>query len=183
MKLKRFLPLMVLALLVVAVACSPAQTGQSPSPSEDVDAVTTASMVADEAGFIKAIGADGVWIICLTEDIETSSELTLEGEFSNGRKDDDGKDILQRKIALYAQDNDRNVTDRYTLTAPQITIKSPEASMQRGTFVGDIYVESSNFQLVDMKVEGNVYFLNADAEATFQMDDTSTVSGVQELKE
>jgi len=95
---------------------------------------------------------------------------------------EDGKDIVQRKVALYTQDENRNVTNRFTLTAPKLTIKSPEARIQSGTFVGDLYVESENFQLVDTKVDGNVYFTTQEAKDTFKMDEKSSVTGKQELK-
>ncbi|MPN34305.1 hypothetical protein SDC9_181798 [bioreactor metagenome] len=106
----------------------------------------------------------------------------MDGEFKNGKKDAEGKDIIQRKIALYAQDANRNITARYTLTAPRLTINSPEASIQHGTFKGDLYVSSKNFKLVDATVDGNVYFTADEAKGTFTMDDKSKVTGKQEIK-
>jgi len=98
------------------------------------------------------------------------------------KKDSAGNDVIQRKIALYEQDENRKVTARYTLTAPKLTINSPEARIQSGTFKGDLYISSKNFQLVDTTVEGNVYFTNEEAQSTFKMDETSKVTGKQELK-
>ena len=65
-------------------------------------------------------------------------------------------DVIQRKIGLYTQDANKTVTARFTLTAPKLTIKSPEARIQSGTFKGDLYVSAKNFQLVDAKVDGDV---------------------------
>lgn len=147
----------------------------------DVDAVTTPSIVDNNADFEKAISKDGEWIICTLNDLTFDKELVLDGEFVNGKKDDSGKDIVQRKIALYTQDADRNVTERFTLTAPKLTINSPEASIQHGTFIGDLYVSANNFKLVDNKLDGNLYFTTIEAQSTFTMDDKSSITGKQEL--
>lgn len=146
------------------------------------DAVTSASVVNDEAAFQKAISKDGKWIIATLKNLTFDKELVLDGEFKNGKKDANGKELLQRKIALYTQDDKHNVTARFTLTAPKLTVKSPMASIQHGTFKGDVYVEVSNFQLVDAKVDGNIYFASDEAKSTFKMDDKSSVTGKQEVK-
>lgn len=90
--------------------------------------------------------------------------------------------VSQRKLAFYAQDENRVVTARYTVTAPMMTINSIDCSIQHGTFRGDLYVSAKNFQLIDTTVDGNVYFTNADAQSTFKMDETSKITGAQELK-
>lgn len=148
----------------------------------DNDAETTASIVDEEGAFKSAISSQGEWIICTLKDLSFSEELTLEGNFTNGKKDEQGNDVVQRKIALYTQDENRNVTNRFTLEAPKLTINSPMASIQHGTFVGDLYVLQDNFKLVDMQVEGNIYFASDSAKSTFTMDETSSVTGVQEVK-
>ncbi len=148
----------------------------------EVDAITSASEVSDPAVFEKSISKHGVWIICLTSDITTDKELVLDGNFRNG-KTTNGEDLFQRKIALYTQSTDgkKTVTGEFTLEAPKLTIKSPNARLQNGTFKGDIYVEAPQFQLVGTKVEGNIYFLNEEAESTFKMDEKSTLTGVKKL--
>ncbi len=158
---------------------SPATT-QAGSASPDV--VTTASIVDNEAAFEKAISSSGTWIIATLKDLTFTKDLVLDGEFKNGKKDEAGKDIIQRKIGLYAQDANRKVTARYNLTAPKLTINSPNARIQRGTFKGDLYVSAKNFELVDATVDGNVYFTTDEAKSTFKMDATSKVTGKQELK-
>ncbi|MBH1940407.1 hypothetical protein I5677_05785 [Mobilitalea sibirica] len=150
--------------------------------NKEVDAVTSASIVDTEEDFLYAISANGTWIICALKDFTFDEEIVLDGEFMNGKQDDDGKDIVQRKIALYTQDENRNVTNKFTLTAPLLKVNSPNASLQRGTFKGDILVTAWNFELVDMVVEGNIYFTTEDAINTFTMDETSSVTGVQELQ-
>ncbi len=148
-------------------------------PEATPDAVTTASIVADADAFKKAISSNGTWIICATKDLSINEDLVLEGDFHD--KNDPTKD-LKRKIALYAQDADKNVTARYTLTAPKLTIKSPNARIQGGTFKGDVYVSAKNFELADATVDGNVYFTTDDAKSGFKVDDKSKVTGKQELK-
>lgn len=153
-------------------------TGDNTTP----DVVTTASIVDTEEAFKKAISKDGTWIIATLKDLTFNEELTLEGEFKNGKKDDNGNDIIQRKIALYSQDENRNITARYTLTAPKLTITSPMASIQHGTFKGDLYVNVENFQLVDATVDGNVYFSSEEVKSTFKKDESSKITGKQEVK-
>jgi hypothetical protein len=146
------------------------------------DVVTTASIVDNETAFLNAISAKGTWIIAITKDLTISKDLLLEGEFKNGKKDEAGKDLIQRKLALYSQDENRNITARYTLTAPKLTVTSPEASIQHGTFKGDLYVSVANFKLIDATVDGNVYFTTTEAQSSFSMDETSKITGKKELK-
>lgn len=161
---------------------APGNTNTSATPAPGgTDAVTTASIVNDEAAFKNAISANGTWIIAILNDMTISDDITLDGEFKNGKKDDAGKEIIQRKVALYTQDENRNITARFTLKAPKFTINSPEASIQHGTFVGDLYVNSANFKLIDATVDGNVYFKDADTQSTFTMDADSKVTGTQGL--
>ncbi|MGI6778911.1 MAG: hypothetical protein ACOX7R_13150 [Acetivibrionales bacterium] len=182
----------VLLTLVLVIAfftgCARQPAEPEPQPDETPpettpDVQTTASIVDDEAAFEKAISDNGTWIICLIKDLTFDKDLVLDGEFTNGKKDDDGQDIIQRKIALYTQDEKRNVTEKFTLTVPKLTINSPNARIQSGTFKGDLYVSEENFELVDTKVEGNVYFTNEEAEATFKMDEDSEITGERKLKE
>lgn len=164
-------------------ATQPSQTtAQTTTQANTSDAVTSASIVNNADAFVKAISNTGTWIIALTKDVTVDKDIVLEGEFKNGKKDDAGKDIIQRKVALYAQDENRNITARFTLTAPKFTITSPEASIQHGTFKGDLYVSVSKFKLVDATVDGNVYFTTDEAKSTFTMDQTSKITGKQELK-
>ena len=171
--------------LLTGCAQQPSQSqtpNQTTPPETTPDVQTSASIVADNAAFEKAISNTGTWIICLTKDLTFDKDLVLDGEFKNGKKDDEGKDIIQRKIALYTQDEDRTVTARFTLTAPKLTINSPNARIQSGTFKGDLYVSAKNFELVDATVDGNVYFTTEEAQSTFKMDEKSKITGKQELK-
>lgn len=140
------------------------------------DATTTASIVNTEEDFEKALSTDGTWIIAALRDVSFNKDLVLDGDFKNSKGE------TQRKIALYTQDENRVVTNRFTLTAPKLTVKSPAASIQHGTFKGDLYVETNDFQLVDATVDGNIYFISDDAKKGFTMDKESKVTGKQEVK-
>lgn len=192
--MKGKLIIVAFALILALAGCTqpapPAEPAPTPTPTPTQttppettpDVVTTASIVDKEDAFEKAISNTGTWIICTLKDLSFTKDLTLDGEFKNGKKDEAGKDQIQRKIALYAQDDKKNVTARYNLTAPKLTINSPNARIQGGTFKGDVYVNTKDFQLVDATVEGNIYFASDEAKAGFKMDDKSKVTGKQEVK-
>lgn len=171
--------LVVFTLFLTAVLISSCEKKVVPAPSPpstSTDTVTTASIVDTEEAFMKAIANDGTWIIATLRDLTTDKELLLGGNFKNGKGD------TQRKIALYEQDADRNITTRHSLTAPKLTIASPMASIQHGTFNGDLEVLAPNFELIDTKINGNIYFSNDEALSSFKMDGDSSVSGEQKLK-
>lgn len=189
MKSKTLIFSTILSLFLTATliaGCAPKKTTPAPPqttpPETTPDVTTTASIVDNADAFQKAISSTGTWIIAITKDLTVNKDLTVEGEFKNGKKDANGKDIIQRKLALYSQDDKRNITARYTLTAPKMTILSPNASIQHGIFKGDVYVSAKNFQLIDAKVDGNVYFTTDEAKATYKQDAKSSVTGKTELK-
>jgi hypothetical protein len=177
--MKRKIPtLVIFALLAVALLA-----GCTPSPTKTVtDAVGSASVVDNATAFEKAISKDGTWIIAITKDLAIDKDLVLDGDFQNGKKDTAGNALLQRKIALYTQDAAYKITNRFTLTAKTLTIRSAVASIQHGTFKGDLIVDVADFNLIDATVDGNVYFTSAAYQASFVMDATSQVTGVQEVK-
>ncbi len=143
-----------------------------------VDVVTTASIVNDMTAFKAGISAKGTWIVATLGNLVSKEDLVLTGTFKNGKKDAvTGADVIQRKIGLYTQDDKRNVTARFSLTAPKLTIESPNASLQHGTFIGDIYVNAEGFSLADMMVEGNVYYLTQAVKDSAKIDEKSKVTG------
>lgn len=134
------------------------------------DAVTTASIVNTADDFIAATSSDGTWIIAITEDIDVDEEIVVSGEFTRNEE-------VYRKIALYAQDENRNITDRYVLSAPHLTVRSPNTRIQSGTFRGDVLVQAEGFHLVDAEVDGAIRFETSAMQESFQMDENSTVTG------
>lgn len=139
------------------------------------DAVTSASVVDNGEDFKKAISKDGTWIAATLKDLNFTEDLVLDGQFIH-------KDKPARKIALYTQDADHNITNSFTLTAPKITIKSENARIQGGTFVGDVYVEANGFNVVNATIKGNVYFTDEKYQATYSASDQGKVTGVTEVK-
>jgi len=181
MKIKALLLSTVMVASLLVGCGSKASTSTEPTKATSTDAVASASLTKDPAVFAKSVGKDGKWIIAVTENVTVDKDLILEGEFKNGKKDTAGKELIQRKIGLYTQDEKRNVTARFTLTAPKLTVKSPMASIEHGTFKGDLYVETADFKLIDNKIEGNVYFKDEAAKTGFKMDAKSSVTGKQEI--
>ncbi len=187
-KILSIIATLVLSLSILA-GCGKANTDttkdtktEDTKKDETTDVVTTPSIVNKEEDFDKAISKDGTWIIAILNDLTIDHDIALEGDFKNGKKDEQGNETYQRKLALYAQDANKKVTARYTLTAPKLAINSLNARIQSGIFKGDLYVASKNFELVDAKVDGNIYFVNEEAQSTFKMDEKSSVTGKKELK-
>ena len=79
-------------------------------------------------------------------------------------------------------DDSKNNTASYTLTAPRATFKEDGSAIKGGTFKGDVYVECNNFKLIDATIDGNVYFKDKAAQDSFQLDDSSKVTGKMEIQ-
>lgn len=174
--MKKIIGLLAVMTLAFMVGCGAKEekTAQSPAASP-VDAQTSASVVNNAEAFEKAISKDGTWIAATLNDLTIDKDLVLEGEFTN-------KDKPARKIALYTQDADHKVTASFKLTAPKLTIKSENARIQGGTFVGDVYVEANGFTIVNATVEGNLYFANDEYKASFIPAEDGKVTGETAVK-
>lgn len=173
---------LIVALAALLAGCGSGQdngetdASSSSADAAQTDAVTSASIVDTPEGFLDATGSDGTWIIATLSDLTIDEEVVVAGEFTRN-------DELYRKIALYAQDENRTVTDRYTVTAPRLVVRSPNTRIQSGTFRGDVYVEADGFHLVDATVDGDVIFADAELQETFTLDDASEVTGSVEVDE
>lgn len=160
---KMFLLIMVLVLALSLAACSSSEEATEEAANdgnEEVDVVTTASIVTEPDALVKGLSKDGTWIVATLNDIVVEEEVVVDGEFTH-------RDEIARKLGLYTQDEDRNVTARFTLTAPKMTVKSENFRIQNGTFKGDVYVAANGFHLKDATVEGNVIFASEDFKASF----------------
>lgn len=146
------------------------ETEASSETEAEADSVSTASVVDTAEGFMRSTNADGTWIVAITEDLSIDEEVVIDGEFTR-------RDEVYRKIALYAQDEDRNITDRYTLTAPRLTVRSPNTRIEGGTFVGDVYAQAPDFHIYDATVDGDVYFENESYESGFRLQEGGEVTG------
>jgi hypothetical protein len=186
----KFKPLLMSALLIgtlgTLAACGsneaavePKEEGtKQPVAEEKADAVAAASITADPAEFAAALGEDGTWIVAALADITLDEEVVVAGEFHN--KDDATQDVY-RKLALYTQDDDHNVTGTFTLTVPKMTVESPNFKIQNGTVKGDVYVNANGFTLTeDTTIDGNLYFASEDVKSASVIE--GKVTGAQEVK-
>ena len=181
--MKKLISILLMMVLLTGVLAGCANQNTTPTSTQKPDAVSSASLATDEAKLVKATSKDGAWIIILKNDMTTTKEIVIEGEFTKPNPTDAAKIVSEgRKLALYNQDANKVVTARYSLTAPKLTVKSIDTKIQSGTFVGDVYVQATHFYLVDAKVQGNIYFASDDLKSSFAMDAKSSVTGVQEVK-
>ncbi|HEY5589309.1 MAG TPA: hypothetical protein VIK86_10215 [Candidatus Paceibacterota bacterium] len=164
-----------------APAKTPAKT-EATTPAK-TDAVTTASIVNDQATIEKAISKEGTWIILATKDMTVDKEMVLEGEFTKADKADATKKVpAGRKLILLTRDDKKVTTATFTLKAPKLTVKSENATIEGGTFVGDIYVEAKGFAIENIKIQGNVYFASAELKAAFKPGEGGSITGATEVK-
>ncbi len=178
MRKKSKLTTMIVLVLLLLTACTGGNSTNG-DQQETADVVTTASIVDEEEAFKNAIASDGEWIIATLNDLTFEEELVVEGTFYDGG---DSENEVYRKIAPYAQDDSYNVTDRYTITAPQITIKSPNTRFQAGIFEGDMIIEANGFTLYNATVEGNIYFANEEYRESAEITEDSEVTGEIEVQ-
>lgn len=136
----------------------------------DVDVVTSASLVVDANALVKGLSADGTWIVAAYNNMAIANEILVDGEFIH-------RDAVARKLALYTQDEERNITASFTVSAPKMTVKSENFRIQGGTFKGDVVVEANGFNLVAAQIDGNLYFTSQEAMDTFVISDDSSVTG------
>ena len=87
--------------------------------------------------------------------------MNVEGDFKNKEGEE------ARKLALYTQDADRKVTDRYTLTIKKLEVNSPQFYISNGTVKGDVEVNAEGFHGQTGKgvdgeamIDGNLIFKN-----------------------
>ena len=171
--MKKVVVLFVLAALMISMfaGClgSEPPAPHTPEPAEDAapasdaaedndaDAVTSASPkeTSDPAAIVNGLSPSGFWILSILSDVTLPDELVVSGEF---HQRDDTDAPIYRKFALYAQDADRNITERYTLTVPRMVVESPNFRIQGGTVAGDVFVNAEGFDLEDATINGNLTF-------------------------
>lgn len=149
------------------------EEGEEEEANGDEEVVTAASITADPDEVVASLSTDGNWITAITDDVDISDDVTVAGTFHN--RDDEDDDVY-RKLALYDQDDDRNVTEEWTLTVGTMTVESPNFRIQEGTLDGDIYVDAEGFELYNATVTGNVTFASEDLMDSASMDE-GTVEG------
>lgn len=171
--MKRIIALVLVALSVsVLGGCN--KKAENPNVSTP-DATTSASPkeTSDPEAVVKGLSADGYWILSLLSDVTVDKEIAVDGTFHD--KDDSAGKVF-RKLALYAQDSDRNVTAEYTLTVPKMTVTSPNFRIQNGTVKGDVYVNAEGFELSGTTIDGNLVFASQELMDAALLED-GTVTG------
>ncbi|OJF95358.1 polymer-forming cytoskeletal protein [Alkalibacterium sp. 20] len=139
----------------------------------DEDVVTAASITDDANEVVASLSTDGNWLTAIIADVAIDEDVTVAGTFHDGG---DEAEAEYRKLALYAQDEDRNVTDEYTLSVGTMTVESPNFRIQEGTLDGDVYVDAEGFELTNSTVTGNVTFASQELMDAALMDE-GTVEG------
>ncbi|GGA24432.1 polymer-forming cytoskeletal protein [Paenibacillus physcomitrellae] len=182
MKVIKGLVVMGIAAAVLA-GCGSNNNNAANTPAstaaEQTDAVTTASIVNQADPFISAVSDKGNWIVAILNDLTVDKEVTVSGEFHDKGA---AENAIYRKLALYSQDENHNITASYTLTVPKMTVQSENFKIQGGTLKGDVYVEANGFSLdKTATIDGNLYFKSADLQSTAVID--GKVTGATEVKE
>lgn len=176
--------------LSIAVVATLLTGCESKSESTDVsnttaetqaDVVSGASQVNDEETFKQKISKDNTnFMIIVNKDLTFTEDLVVE---SGIKKDKDGKEAPHRAIAPAAEDANLNITDRYTLTVPNLIFAGENGKFENGTLKGNIYVQAEGFVLQDGTVDGNIYFATQELKDAFKADETSKITGSVEVKE
>lgn len=154
---KKLLLLVSLGMLFSMTACSDNEEG--------VDATSNPTSARGDTAeaLIEAMTPEGAWVFGLTSDITVDGELNIEG---NVLKHSGGAwtDVYERKIGLYQRDAERVPIGYFTLTVTEgINVNSPNTFfISDGPYVGqvnaDIFVNTANFRLTGVQVNGNVVF-------------------------
>ncbi len=142
---------------------------------EDSDAVSGASISDSADDLVWAMSAEGNWIFAATADITVEEYLDVDGDFHDkGEASND----LYRKLALYTQDDDRNVLDTFTLTVPVMNVNSPNLNVQEGTIAGDVHVNAEGFTLTNSTIDGNLVFASEDLKESANFDEGAVTGEV-----
>ena len=178
-----FLLLLYLLLLTFFIGCSDINdkvnnnsTTSEIENEEEADKFEGSLIVTNEEEL--AIALKENYSITIKNDINSSNELIIEGDFSKTDTTEENKVThVGRKLNLFYIDSDNNTINNYTLNVPKLVIKSNDTTIKGGKIKGDIYVEAKGVILDDTKLQGNIYFKDEKLKDTFKLENTATVSG------
>ena len=178
-----FLLLLYLLLLTFFIGCSDINdkvnnnsTTSEIENEEEADKFEGSLIVTNEEEL--AIALKENYSITIKNDINSSNELIIEGDFSK-TDTTEGNKVTHggRKLNLFYIDSDNNTINNYTLNVPKLVIKSNDTTIKGGKIKGNIYVEAKGVILDDTKLQGNIYFKDEKLKDTFKLENTATVSG------
>lgn len=176
---KRLLLLTICLVMVVSIlagcAKAPAKEAETSKP-EETDAVASASVVSDEAGFLKGISPEGTFIVFTTKDLSFTEDLIVSGTFT--KADKEGKEVPVRSLAFT-----QTGAEKYTVTAPNMVIQSENTLMEYGIFKGDVYIQAPGFTTKEATIDGNLYFATQELMDAFAIDEKTIISGETAVKE
>ena len=178
-----FLSLLYLLLITFFIGCTDINNKVNNSSitseiesKEETDKFQGTLIVTNEEELAIALKED--YSITIKNDINSSNELIIEGDFSKTDTTEGNKVThVGRKLNLFHIDSDNNTINNYTLSVPKLVIKSNDTTIKGGKIKGDIYVEAKGVILDDTKLQGNIYFKDEKLKETFKLKNTATVSG------
>ncbi len=141
--------------------------------SASTDATTTPSVTSDPTEFETSLSADGNWITAALSDITLDKDLNVDGEFHS--KGDPAQEIY-RKLALYTQDSEKNVTGTFTLTVPNMVVTSENFRIQEGVVAGNVTVKANGFELKNATIDGDLTFESDEYKQSAKLEE-GTVTG------
>jgi hypothetical protein len=161
-----------------AAPAATATTTAAPAKTDatKADAVTGASQINDEVAFEKAISKDNSnYMVIVNKNLTFTKDLIVEDGIKKGTNG--AADAPNRSIAPAAETKDNKITDRYTVTVPNLVFKGENGKIEYGILKGDVYVQAKGFILKDATIDGNLYFANDDLKNAFKQDATSKITG------
>lgn len=188
MKKKIYVLLALSALSVSVLTACGNKEEDTPKNEQSVEVFAGATSGTDSFNNLsKGLSEQGAWIAAITTDIDASGkDLKVDGAF----KDKSGKEA--RKLALYAQNSEKIVTKRYTLTVKQLEVNSPNFYISNGTVKGDVVINNSGFHGQtgegtdgEATIDGNLVFKNKElleAYNTLAKDEKVKVTGQVSVK-
>lgn len=181
-KVLSFILVLMLGVFVFAGCASDAsdQDTATPDETETPDVTAGASMAVDNDSFVKAISAEGSWIVLTEQDLTFVEDLIVEGVYIHTGHD--GSNATGRSLAFATANPDYSVDQRFTVTTPNFVINSPETFVEYGIIAGDVYVQAPGFNTYNARIEGNLYFATQALMDAYVQDDLTQISGSIEVK-
>lgn len=163
---KKIISLLAVSTLSFAVltACGSEEKDSTAQQTEQSAEVFTGATAGTDSfdTLSKGFSKDGAWIGAITKNLDAlGKDLKVEGAFKNKSGEE------ARKLALYTQDSDKKITERFTLTLDSLEINSQNFYISNGTVKGEVIVNSEGFHGQTGKgvegqatIEGDLTFKN-----------------------